>query len=113
MGHRVIAIGGIDEEHTWFAVVMGLLYKFVKNVFGFDGLEGFDGNVLFFGIFNCAGEFLVRWVMDVGENEIPILIIFNCAHKVIGNSQGNVEVGDSGFTGFTFDKVFNVRVVDA
>ena len=113
MGHRVITIGGIDEEHTWFAVVMSLLYKFVEKVFGFDGLKVFDGDVLLFGIRNCSGDFLVRCAMDIGENEIPILIIFNRAHKVIGNSQGDVEVGDSRLAGFTFDKVFHVRVVDA
>ena len=112
MRHRVLAVGGIQEQHTRLAVVVRLPNDAIKqfacphHFFGDDrhpgSFHGIDG----------ASYLAVFRIMHIRKTQRPILIIFHRAHEGIGDTDRNIEIGDLVFVGLASDKFFHVRVVN-
>jgi len=91
---------------------MRLLHKEVKELARLDGLMDPDWQTRFFGSIDRSVELFVSRMMHIGETQFPICVIFHGLHKLVGNAQGNVEVGDCHFAGFALDESFHVGMVD-
>ena len=52
--NRVGAVGGIQEEHARFAVVMGLVDDLVEQIAGAHGSVDLEGNASLCGLFQRA-----------------------------------------------------------
>ncbi len=113
MRHGVGAIGGVQEEHTWLAIVVGLLDDFGEEVAGFYGLVDFQGDVRSPCLLEGAFKIAVFGCAHVWEDQVPVSIRFHGVHEVIGNAHRDVEIGDLVFVGLTGDEIFHIRVVDA
>ena len=64
------------------------------------------------GLFDGAAEFAVFGAVDLGEDQVPILVIFDRAHKRIGDADRDIEIGDGILVGLAGDEIFDIRVID-
>ena len=104
VGNGIGAVGGIEEEHARFAVVVGLVDNFVEQLACREGFEDFKGDAQFLGFFKGAGKTAIKRRRHIGEAQIPGFIIFNCLHESIGDANGDVKVGDGVFMGLAGDE---------
>jgi len=112
MRDGVIAISGIQEKRSRFAIVMRLADKEVKKLTCLDGFMNFDGNASALSSVDRAAERFVRWVMHVRKTQFPFSIILNRLHEFVSDTQGNVEIGNSHFTGLALNEGFHIGMID-
>jgi len=75
MRDGVVAISGIQEKRSRFAIVMRLANKEIKELTRLDGFMNFDGNASTLGSVDRTVERFVRWVMHIRKTQFPFSII--------------------------------------
>ncbi len=86
MRNRVIAVGGIQKQHSWFAIVVRLLDDLIEQLARIDCFISMDGNASGFGLFDGAAEAFVFHLFKVRETQRPFLVIFYSLHEGIGDA---------------------------
>src|SRR5260221_5968598 len=111
MRDRVAAIGRVEEQYAWFAVMMRLLDDLVEQVARLYFLIALDRDTGSLGLFEGAAESLLLHLFHIGEAQFPFFIVLHGAHERVGNSNGNIEVRDLVLVDLADDKVFHIRMV--
>ncbi len=113
MRYGIAAVGGIKEEESGFAIVMRLLDDLLKEVAGSHGLVDAEGDALGFSLLEGALKALGARVEQVREAQRPLAIFLYGGHEGIGDTDGNVEIGDLVLVGLAGDEILDIRMVDA
>ena len=111
MGDGVGTVGCIQEEHPWFAVMVSLLDDLGKEFAGADRFVGDDGVAVGLDLVDGAFECFAVGVVGIGEAQCPFFVVFDSAHEIVGDPDGDVKVGDRVFVGLAGDKVLDIGVV--
>ena len=113
VGDWVSAVGGVEEEHAGFSVVVRLFDDLVEQVAGAHALVGLERDASQRGLLEGAVEAAVTRVGDVGELQVPAAVVLHRRHKGIRDAHGNVEIGDLVLIRLAGDELFDIRMVHA
>jgi len=111
--HRVLAVGGVQEQHARLAVVVRLVDNGVEQVARAHGLIHAHRHALRVGLVQCAVELAVLGRVHIGEAQIPIRVGFHGAHEGVGDAHRDVEIGDGVLVGLAGHKLCHVGVIHA
>ncbi len=113
MRHRVGAVGGVQEEHPRFAIVVRLGNDFIEQLTGAHGFIRFEGYARCFGLFEGTVETMIAGSIYIREAQFPHSVFTHGAHKSIRNPHRNIEIGDGVFIRLTGNELFDIRVIHA
>ena len=109
--HGVGTVGRVQEQHAGLAVVVGLGDNFIEQVTRPDRPVGPHRQAGFDRSLKRSGKLAVARVEHIGEAQIPILIILDGLHELIGDADRDVEVGDGVLIGLAAYEFLDIRMV--
>ena len=91
MRDRVAAVGRVDKQRAGFAVMMGVLDDRSEQVAGP----------------HCSGYGAIA-----GVAQVEIAIVFHGLHELVGDGDGDIEIGDCALFGLAADELLDVGMID-
>jgi len=93
VGQWVAAVGGVQEEHPWLAVMVRLAHNPIEQLAGPDAPEGLERNSPGFHLPEAALELAIGLGRYVRKAQLPPIVLFHSLHKGIGDTHRDIEIG--------------------